>query len=169
MLLYAKPGVGKTTVLRDLAEQLSGPPWSLHTVVTDGREELFFGEASPRIPGDERHALSVLPGWPKAAGMEAALRCMSPELLICDEIGGEEADAILENGRGGLPLIAAAHGGSVHELYARPSLHRLLAAGIFRCCVGLSRSGEGGMRFDCTALTPSGDPAEKKPSREATV
>ncbi len=136
LLIYSRPGVGKTTLLRDLSLRLSGGERPLRTAVIDSRGELGGGMQG------EGGLLDLLCGYPKAVGIELAVRTLSPEVLICDEIGGlEEADAILAAQVSGVPLIASAHGATLAEMRARPMLRRLDEAGIFGAYLGLWREG----------------------------
>lgn len=126
-LIYSPPGVGKTTVLREVIYNLP----HLRTAVIDTRYELFTEEA-PSLMVD------VLGGYPRAKGIEIALRTLSPELIVCDEIGNrEDADAIREGVRAGVPLLVSAHAGSYEELREREPLRRLLEEGLFPLTVGL--------------------------------
>ena len=82
-------------------------------------------------------------GYPKAMAMELAVRTMSPQYLLCDELGAEEADAILAAQNAGVPLIASAHAPSLEALLRRPALRRLHEAGVFGHYVGIRREGRG--------------------------
>ena len=74
----------------------------------------------------------VFDGYPKAEAIEIAVRVMSPELLICDEIGGQaEADMLLRSVHTGVSLIASAHASDLRTLLLRPQIRRLTDAGIF--------------------------------------
>ena len=75
----------------------------------------------------------IFDGYPKAEAIEIAVRVMSPELLICDEIGGQaEADMLLHTMHTGVSLIASAHAADLQTLLLRPQIRRLTEAGIFR-------------------------------------
>lgn len=155
ILVYAPPGVGKTTLLRDAARTLSG---GRRVALLDTRGELDDPDAPPAC------RLDVLRGYPLPAAIEIATRTLAPDLLVCDEIGSRaEAEAILAASGCGVPLLASAHGGSAAEVRGRAALRPLFDGGVFAALLGVFREAGGyvcraspvreeeGLPCDCSA------------------
>ena len=143
ILIYAPPGVGKTTLLRSLAVMLSSGVDARRVSVIDTRGELGFTLDSTAL------CLDLLSDYPKHIGITLASRTLGSEVMICDEIGSRaEAEAIREAHNCGVPLIATAHAASVRELLGRTGIGILHRAGCFGAYVGLSRKGSFGFDYD---------------------
>ncbi|MBO7150581.1 MAG: hypothetical protein J6V82_02405 [Clostridia bacterium] len=136
VLVYAPPGVGKTTLLVDFAMQLSVGVGAKRVAVIDSRCELGGSV------WDKDALVDVLSEYPKAEGIEIATRTLSPEVIVCDEIGGyEEAQSILSVQSCGVPLVASAHGDGFLALKQRAPVRMLLECGIFGACLGIFKEG----------------------------
>lgn len=146
LLIVGPPSSGKTTVLRDLARQLSaGEAGGFRKVaVVDERGEL--GAVYDGIPqNDLGPCCDILSGYPKAEGILTAVRTLSPQVILCDEIGGEEeVSGMLDGVNCGVKMIATAHAATMTELLGRRQLRRLLDYGVFDQIVRLSGSDEPG-------------------------
>lgn len=125
-LIFSAPGGGKTTVLRELAAELSYGALGnyLRIAVIDERCEIDIDGCL--------ELCDVYSGYAKARGIELAVRTMSPQAVICDEIGASEADALVASQTAGVPLIASVHGKSKEELITAPFVKKLLSSGAFR-------------------------------------
>ncbi len=144
MLIYSPPGEGKTTLLRDIASLLSSPPYLRRVAVIDSRAELFREDSFSASIAD------IYTGYPKAYGIELATRTMSPQFIVCDELGTEEAKSVMEAQNCGVPLVASAHSSSLEGLMRRPAFRELDVAGVFGLYVGIKRMGSG-FSFDITS------------------
>ena len=145
LLIYAPPGIGKTTLLRALASEISHGCNGWRTVAVDTREELF-----PVLNGEAK-LLDVLVGYPRAIGIEIAVRSMGAEVVICDEIGNaQDADAILTAANCGVPIVATAHAASAQELLRRPAFSRLHDAKVFYAYIGIERHASEGFLYHIT-------------------
>ena len=136
VLIYSPPGEGKTTLLRSVADELSRSDrrGGIRVSVVDTREELEFGLLSKDSTAD------ILSGYPKATGIEIALRTLNARVIICDEIGNEEeARAICEASNGGAALVASAHASDIGGLMAKRGIRMLHDSGVFGAYVGLRR------------------------------
>ena len=137
-LIIGAPLSGKTTVLRDLCRFYSGKDRlkPLKTAIIDERDEIAsrsFGEGI-----DVGVHTDVLTLYPKAIGTEIAVRTLSPDIVILDEIGSdEEARAMLSAINTGVNFIATAHGSCMEEVLRRPNIKRLVNAGAFKKAVVL--------------------------------
>lgn len=114
LLIAGKPLSGKTTVLRDLARQLGE---RRRVTVIDSR-----GEIAAAVHGLPSYDIGlntdVLSGCGKSEGIMLALRSMSPEFIICDEIAHDEK-AVEEALYCGVKIIASVHAGSAAEIRSR--------------------------------------------------
>jgi len=134
-IIFGPPGCGKTTVLRDLARQLSCGTRDgrcRRVAIVDERGEIaatYHGKPQ----NDLGPSCDVLDGYPKGEGILQAVRSLSPDVIICDEIGGEnDARAVIASLNAGVAVIATAHASSLDELFARPHLSELLHSGAFK-------------------------------------
>ena len=155
LLLVGPPASGKTTLLRDLARQLSLR--GVKTLVVDQRGELAASwDGVPQ--NDLGPCCDVLTGWPKAQGMLAGIRALSPQVVVCDEIGGEEeARAVVQCLGCGVQVAAAVHGESLEELARRPQTRCLLETGAFPQAALLAGGGEPGRIFAVRQVTAGWD------------
>ena len=143
MLFYSPPGQGKTTVLREMICALSSHPHDLRVSAIDTRGELAYG-CEGRCG-----SLDLFTAYPKAKGMEIALRCFAPQVIVCDEIGAAEAQTLLFSASCGVPILASAHADTLAQLLAAPPIAKLHEAGIFGCYVAIRRRA-GNMTFTFT-------------------
>ncbi len=131
LIIAGPPCSGKTTLLRDVARKLSNE--GKRVSVVDERGELcavFQGNAQ----NDLGNCCDVLNGYPKALGIMMALRVMSPEVIVCDEIGGyEEAQEIKSGLNSGVRFILTAHCNDLESLLKRPQMKALIDSGEFGC------------------------------------
>lgn len=134
LLIAGKPGCGKTTMLRDLCRQLSsgalGRPYKVALI--DERSEIA-GVYGGELQNDVGICCDVLDGYPKKDGILQALRCLSPQMILCDELGTpEEVEALAAGVHTGVSFLTTLHAGSIEELLQRPQGKSLLQTGAFR-------------------------------------
>ncbi len=131
LLISGPPCSGKTTVLRDIALSLSSQPYDKNVVIVDER-----GEIAAVHRGEPQNTLGifcdVLNGYPKGEGILNAVRTLAPNVIICDEIGGEhEVEAVCQGLNAGVTVISTIHACNIDELYRREQFKKLLGTGAF--------------------------------------
>ncbi|MDQ5983677.1 MAG: hypothetical protein RUMPE_00701 [Eubacteriales bacterium SKADARSKE-1] len=132
ILIVGEPASGKTTFLRDIAKKLSIGFFKdmKKVVVIDERGE--FSGTSNGIAQNDMGFCDILNDYPKPIGIMQALRTLSPEIIICDEIGGDSDIKAIESGiNSGVKFIASMHAGNIYELLRRPPAKRVLNTGAF--------------------------------------
>ena len=124
LLIIGKPVSAKTTVLRDFARNLSQSGYKV--AVIDERGEIA-AKHKGIIGMDLGTNTDVLDNFPKKAGFITALRVLSPDFIVCDEIGGvAESEEIAECLNSGVGLITTAHCGSIEETLRSRSLSGIM-------------------------------------------
>ena len=111
LLIVSPPGAGKTTLLRELSRLLSNAGKCV--TILDERGEIS-GACGTRFALDVGKNTDVLFGFPKKLSYENALRALSPDYIVTDELSGDrDVEGVLRAYYGGVKVIATLHGGSL--------------------------------------------------------
>jgi len=142
-IIFSPPQMGKTTLIRDIARQLSdgfSKFKGIKVSIVDERSEI--AGCLNGVPQNKVGVRTdVLDACPKAAGIMMLIRSMSPEVIITDEIGRtEDVGAVLEAMNSGIKIITTAHSASVNEAQNRPILAGLLEEKVFERILILGNS-----------------------------
>lgn len=144
-LILAPPGMGKTTLLRDLIRLVSEGEGCapLRVSLADERGEVAaMYNGRPQLEVGRR--TDVVEGCPKAQGLMLLLRGMNPQVLAVDEVTAPEDVQALTAAVGcGATLLATAHGSELADLERRPVYRPLLKEGLFRFLVRIRREDGG--------------------------
>ena len=126
LLLLGRPGVGKTTLLRESARVLSTELNKRVIIVDTSNEIAGDGDIPHPGIGTSRRMQVPRPELQHAVMIEAVENHM-PEVIVIDEIGTEaESQAARTIAERGVQLIATAHGNSLDNLLMNPTLSDLL-------------------------------------------
>lgn len=139
VIIAGPPASGKTTVLRDLARQVSGESFGYAKVfVCDERGEI--GASFSGIPQNDLGLnCDLITAYPKDEGIMIGLRSFSPDVIICDEIATcRELEAVESGLNSGVCFALSVHARSEAELKTKPIIRRLLMSGGFDSVVLLS-------------------------------
>jgi len=110
VIVYGKPGAGKTTILRELIVKLSEYNTPKKLAVIDTRFELC---TCLYVHG----MIDTLYGYPRHKGIMTALRTLSPEYIICDELMTEDDRKAVQYCIGsGVYICASVHASSMETL-----------------------------------------------------
>ena len=130
-LIVSPPGKGKTTILRDLIKNLSnginGINFKGKTCgVVDER-----GEISAMYRGVPQNDVGIrtdiIDNVSKAKGIKILIRTMAPEIIACDEIGGnEDIQAIEDAMLSGVKGVFTMHGKSIEDVHSNQLVKKLI-------------------------------------------
>ena len=111
-IIIAPPGAGKTTLIRDIARKMSE---DYKVTIIDERYEIA-AQRRGVAQFDIGLQSDVLSGFSKSDGIKHALRSLSPDVIICDEIGADkDISSIQSLLKGGCKIITTMHGYSIEE------------------------------------------------------
>jgi stage III sporulation protein SpoIIIAA len=124
ILILGKPGVGKTTKLREAARILAE---TRRVVIVDTSNEIGGdGDVPHPAVGAARRMQVPKPSLQHEVMIEA-VENHNPEVIVIDEIGRElEAQAARTIAERGVQLIGTAHGNSLENLMLNPTLSDLI-------------------------------------------
>jgi stage III sporulation protein SpoIIIAA len=126
VLLLGRPGVGKTTMLREAARVLAGDLRKRVVIVDTSNEIAGDGDIPHPGIGRARRMQVPRPSEQHAVMIEAVENHM-PEVIVIDEIGTElEALAARTIAERGVQLIGTAHGNTLDNLLVNPTLSDLI-------------------------------------------
>lgn len=127
-IIAGAPSSGKTTIIRDIARQLSSGRNGkyVRTALIDERREIS-GIINGYASSDVGICTDILDSYPKSEAIDIAVRTLSPQLIICDEISSvKEVEAIKRGINCGVKFIVTVHAGSEEELFLRTQIEELL-------------------------------------------
>ncbi len=126
ILILGRPGVGKTTMLREVARVLADDLGKRVVVVDTSNEIAGDGDIPHPGIGDARRMQVRTPTEQHAVMIEAVENHM-PEVIVIDEIGTElEAGAARTIAERGVQLVGTAHGNTLDNLMLNPTLSDLI-------------------------------------------
>jgi len=126
ILLLGRPGVGKTTMLREVARVIADEMHKRVVIVDTSNEIAGDGDIPHPGIGHSRRMQVPSPSLQHAVMIEAVENHM-PEVIIIDEIGTElEAAASRTIAERGVQLVATAHGNALNNLVMNPTLSDLV-------------------------------------------
>lgn len=140
IIVASPPAGGKTTFLRDFARLLSGGFNNIYrkVVIVDERNEISF-KNNGNIFADVGVNADVLTGFPKNKGIEIAVRTLSPDIIICDEITSiEEVNAMSDGFLSGVKFAVSVHASSKYELLNKKIIRELIKLNEFSYIVLLN-------------------------------
>ena len=126
ILFLGRPGVGKTTKLREISRLVADELHKRVVVVDTSNEIAGDGDVPHPAIGSARRMQVRQPEFQKDIMIEA-VENHTPEVIVVDEIGTEaEAQAARTIAERGVMLIATAHGNSLESLIKNPTLSDLV-------------------------------------------
>jgi stage III sporulation protein SpoIIIAA len=126
LLLMGRPGVGKTTALREIARVLADDLGKRVVVIDTSNEIAGDGDIPHPAIGRARRMQVARPELQHEVMIEAVENHM-PEVIVIDEIGTErEALAARTIAERGVVLVATAHGNELANLIKNPTLSDLV-------------------------------------------
>ena len=130
-LIVSPPKCGKTTILRDISRNLSNGMYQINlkgkkvTIVDERSEIAACYNGIPQMNVGIR--TDVLDNCLKKSGMIMAIRSLSPEVLICDEIGTDsDLEALNMAFNSGVNIIVTVHGYDIDDIYNRRIFKELI-------------------------------------------
>jgi len=142
-IIISPPKCGKTTLLRDITRHISDGMKNNDFIgkkvcVIDERSEL--GGCYNGIPQmDLGFRTDILDNCPKSQGIMLAIRSMSPDVIVCDEIGAKkDMESLLMALNCGVSIITTIHGNDVDDLYKRVVFKEIVENKVFSIAIVLS-------------------------------
>lgn len=142
-LIVSPPKCGKTTILRDITRNIS---YGVKKIGLEGKKVSVIDERSeiaacyngiPQL--DVGIRTDVLDSCLKKDGMIMAIRSLSPEVIICDEIGTEgDIEALNMAFNSGVNILVTIHGYSIEDINNRKVFKELIENSILERIVVLS-------------------------------
>ena len=137
LLLLGAPMSAKTTMLRDYARLLSA--FAKTSVIDENGEIAAVYKGVPQ--NDIGLNCDVLDMFTKTEGILRAIRLLSPEYIVCDEVGAEYKTLADCAGKG-VKLILSVHCGSMEEAAENRAVCALIDAGAVNYCALLGSGAE---------------------------
>ncbi|MBP2031467.1 stage III sporulation protein AA [Clostridium algifaecis] len=150
-IIISPPKCGKTTLIRDITRNISDGDANFKgkkVCVVDERSEI--GACSCGVPQlDIGIRTDVMDGCLKSEGIIMAIRSMSPDVIVCDEIGNyKDMESIVTALNSGVSLITTIHGYGIEDLYRRPVFKEIVENEVFKRAIVLSyRKGAGTVEY----------------------
>ena len=137
-MIISPPKCGKTTILRDIARVLSEKGKKI-SIIDERSEVAACYHGVPQM--DVGIRTDVLDNCLKSEGMIMAIRSLSPEVIVCDEIGTiKDVEALYMAFNSGVNIIVTIHGDSIEDLYNRKVFTEIINNNILKRVVILGTS-----------------------------
>ncbi len=136
ILIVGSPASGKTTLLRD-ATRLLGSKYRVSLI--DEQNEISATHRD-KAQNDIGEHTDVFVGYPKYIGISTAVRVMSPDIIVVDEVGSDEELKALEFAlHSGVTLITAVHSESFEEAKKKRIVKALMSENAFKYAAVLGK------------------------------